>query len=256
MRSPLGDGEFPGLAAFSLCGLMLVIGAIALAGLRPWATTSKAPQVSVAPGVEGALGDAVALGRDRTGDAAGVGLEAAVPATLVAESAPAPNGYGAHVAVAQLQPVAVQSPPPPPAPQSEPAVPPGAPQVPAGEPPSPSPVAEPGPGPHGPIAAGALGEPDEICEGDEFEALIRVDPAPIPGATGVEIVIRPVEGGDEDEVLLEGELSDLLDLLDSLIVEGDCVRVEVESNGVSPAEGAPEVPVLPDLEEALVPVLP
>ncbi|MFI5026815.1 MAG: hypothetical protein ACHQCI_08725 [Solirubrobacterales bacterium] len=207
--------------------------------------------MSVAPGVEGALGDAVAVARDRTGGDAGIGLAAAVPATLVAESAPASSSSGVRLAVAQLRPVAVEPSAPPSAPGPEPVAPPAAPQVPAVEPPGPPPVVEPGPGPHGPIAAGALGEPDEICEGDEFEVLIRVDPAPIPGATGVEIVIRPVEGGDEEEVHLDGELSDLLDLLDSLVAEGNCVRVEGESNGMTPAEGAPEVPGLPDLEEAL-----
>jgi len=190
---------------------MLVIGAIALAGLRPWAATSKAPQVSVAPGVagargvEGALGEAVAVARDRTGDVAGIGLEAAVPATLVVESAPAPSGSGAHVAVAQLQPVAVQSPPPPPAPQPESSLPPGAPQGAAGESPSPtSAAAEPGLDPHGPIAAGTPGEPGEICE------------------------------GDEDEVHLGDELSDLLELVESLVTEGNCVRVEEALEPVLP----------------------
>lgn len=232
--------------AFSLCGLMLLLGAVALVGLRPWATTAKAPHLSVSPGIGVALGDAVAVSRDRTPRGAGVALAAATP---VAASASAPGGPGPRLAVAPLQPVsAVPSPAPAPSPSPFPG------QGPSTPAPAPGPV-DSGPGAHGPVTA--VVEPDEICAGDEYEVLVAFDSTAVAGATLVEMLIRRVGGDvDEDEVHLEGKLSEVLALLEELVSEGDCVRVEVESSGTTPVEGAPEIPGLPDLEGALAPELP
>lgn len=227
---PVGDGRFSGPAAFSLLGFAVVLAVVALAGLRPWEADTAEPRLSVSPGIGGALGDAVALGHARIGPDraprdAGVGLAAATAVTPVAAPATAPGRSGVRLAVAQARLVTAGPPKSPSSPRPESIAPPLA-QMPPAAPTAMVPAVEPSPSPPAPIAAGVLPEPDEVCEGDEYEVRTSFDSRLVEGATVVVIQIR--RAGDdeaEDEVLAEGEL---LELLESLTAEGDCVRTVVE----------------------------
>ena len=51
------------MAAFALLGLSIALGVVALAGLRPWATSSVVPSLSLSPAIGAGLDDANVVAR-------------------------------------------------------------------------------------------------------------------------------------------------------------------------------------------------
>jgi hypothetical protein len=202
------------VAIVSLIVLLVALGIAALINSQPWAPSSVSPRVGVAPGLEVALGDAVAVSHGRQLAVAPAAPAAGGKARMVVdrvgggggENAPQLGIGPARVAKAP-QPVATpEGAPAPhaseplPAPGTAPASAPEAVPVAA---PAPPPAAEPVPaapgrvaggegGPQGPIAGGA-GEGAltevQVCEGDEYtlsfsrsETGVLGEPVPAPPA--------------------------------------------------------------------------
>jgi hypothetical protein len=265
------------MAAFALLGLAITLGAVALIGLRPWATTSVVPNLSVSPGIGVALGDAAVVARAASPGAGTGGIAAPHPAgevfapVAVAAPVPGPNSPRPVLAVSPGRPLTVSASAPiesPPAPGPAPAPAPVAvTPVPAPEqaPPQPVVAVAGNPGlssPGGPISSGVDGpEPEPACEGDEY--VITVTFEEVEGEEGdreeaeADIVVRQIDpDGSEPEVQLRGDLSDVRSLIATLLAEGNCVHLEagtaagggVPSDGTSqvvvPAEGTP--PPAPD----------
>jgi hypothetical protein len=188
----VGNG-FPGLAIVSAIALFVALGLAALLSLQPWAASSVAPQLSVAPGLGIGLGDSVVVSRDRqlavepAQPAAGGAPRFAAADVSVDKGEPQPRlGLAAaRVVVASRQPGAPSQgspqpsqPEPTPVPQPTPvpvAVPVATPPPPA-EPVAAPPTRGPGGGTSGPIGAGGGGEEEEgatgeilqVCEGDDY----------------------------------------------------------------------------------------
>ena len=204
------------MAIVSLVVLLVAFGIAALINSRPWAANPVAPRLSVAPGLEVALGDAKAVSRGRQLAVAPAEPAAGGKARLVAHRAGEGEGEGegegdgasrlgiapARVAKAP-QPVAApesapkpHAPEPLPAPESAPA-----PEAVPVAVPAPPPATESAPAPSRPIAGfegspqgpiaggvveGALTEV-QVCDGDEYtlsftrgETGAIGEPVPVP----------------------------------------------------------------------------
>jgi hypothetical protein len=255
------------MAAFALLGLSIALGVVALAGLRPWATTSVVPNLSVAPGIGVALGDAAVVARAGSPGAGTGGVAAPGPAgtvsapVAVATPAPEPRISQPVLAVSPGRPLTVSAPAPVASPPpSEPAAPAPAPvavtPVPAAEQAPPQPVVATvgngGPGspssPGRPVASGVDGpEPEQACEGDEYVITVTFEEGG-DGTGDVDyelaeadiLVQRLVAGGNETEAELRGDLSDVRSLVAALVAEGNCVQVDVVPVAAGPVGEEPE----------------
>jgi hypothetical protein len=234
-----------------------VLGAVALAGLRPWATSSIVPSLIPSPGSSVALGDATVVTR---AGSRGVGTGGvAAPASPARVSAPVAVSVPKQGAVSQpvlaVSPgraletaalVPASSPPasePHPAPEpvvATPASPPA--QAPApplvASVPSGSPGTAGGPGTS--VVGG--GGPEQSCEGDEFVITVTFEEAEGEevdyGKAEADILVQRLEAdGSPTELRLRGDLTDVRDLVATLVSEGDCVEVEVKPlPGAGPEE--------------------
>jgi hypothetical protein len=246
--------------------LTLLLGIVALLGLRPWTTDSVTPNLIVPPGGGAGVGDATAVPRVPT-LAVAPGRAVAAPGPAVgAALVSTPVSGSAHPVLAVAPARALASAPQPPASPTQPQPPVEAPEQPAPqpvsappEPPAPvlaeatPPPAETG-GPGGPIVAGVEPpeEPSGVCEGTDYEVTVAFDVEAIFGdRTDAEIVLRRVgSDGSEVELHVEGGLDDLLALLDQFDSEGPCVTVGFEplaSDGAAQPEqpSEPPEPILP-----------
>jgi hypothetical protein len=245
---------------------MLLLGVVALAGLRPWATTTVTPHLAVAPGLGAALGESAEVAPAPASGPGGVAaphLVHAGPAVVAAKPVPVSGaGQGkahpvlavsAGSAVAQAEPNSVPNipsvPPPPSSPEAQPVA-----AAPAPAPvDSPVPVAAApvqvagveSPPPRGPATAGSgtlPPPPQAACEGDEYVVTLSFESLETAEEeSGTEILVqRLASDDDESEFHLEGTLSDAHALIDLLVSEGNCVQV-VEP----PAAGEPaaEIPL-------------
>lgn len=261
---------------FSLLGLLLVLGAVALAGLRPWASSAVAPDLSVAPEIGVALGDSTVVARADsprvasgspavgTGGIAAPGAPAAVsvPAVVTApgESASRPTLAVSPARPLQAVPAAPTSSPPAagPVPAPEPVAATPAPQSPAAQPVV---ATVPGGGQGtsgGPVSSGVgSGQPGPGCEGDAYRITVSFDEGEDadaqegPEAEGGEeeaeggeegqpeadiLIQRLGSDGSEAEVQLRGDINDVRELVATLVSEGNCVEVDIRPS----AEGDPE----------------
>jgi hypothetical protein len=234
-----------------------------MAGLRPWATSSVAPNLSLAPGIGVALGDSTVVAR---AGSSGVGtggvaaphspvevsapVVASVPKQGAAQSVPAVSP-GRPLQAAAPEPV---SPPPvsEPAPLPEPVVatpmPAAAPEQAATPPlvaavPSGTPGTAGGPGTS--VVGG--GEAEQPCGGDEYVITVTFDQA--EGEAEEEgywqaeadiVVQRLGADGSEAELQLRGDLTDVRNLVGTLVSEGNCVQVDVVPPEGGPGEEVPE----------------
>lgn len=256
----------------------MVLGLVALSGLRPWDGDEVKPHL-LPPALEMGVGESAPLPSPSpvvaVADAAVAPGRAKVVRDrrgAVPREAEAPTG-GA-LAVAPARPVAdadggaapspIPSPAPVvPAPEPQPAPSPELASVPA-----PSPDAAPEAGaPSGggrPVTAGSPGfeEREEQCEGDEYLLTITFvdeesageepaaeEPAGEELATGdapaVRIVLqRTGADGDVDELELEGDLDDARSLVLQLSSEGACVEVLLAPSGAGD-EPEPAPPIAP-----------
>jgi hypothetical protein len=201
------------VAIVLLVALLAAFGIAALINSHPWTANPVAPQLSVAPGLEVALGDAVAVSRARqlavapAEPAAGGKAKFAAHRVAGGEGEAAPRlGIGPARVAKAPQPVTApegapgpRAPEPSPAPESAPA-----PEAVPVSAPAPAPAAEPSPAPAGPIAGveggpqgpiaggvgveGALTEV-QVCDGDEYtlsftrgETGAIGEPVPVPSA--------------------------------------------------------------------------
>jgi hypothetical protein len=237
------------LAAFSLLACGVLLGLIALLGLKPWQDDSVEPRLGPL-GLEMAVGDSVAL--------------PAAPAAFVADAVVAPGkaklvfgsvgsqargrqpvtglavGPARAVAVSATEPEPAQTPAPAsPAPEAQPVA-------------APAPAAAPAPvtdpivaagerppsNPRGPITSGGGGF-EESCEGDTYVLAISfTGEESSSGESPVKIVLQRLnDDGTVDELELEGDLVDAQELLAQLTSEGNCVEVEIVPD--EPAEPAP-----------------
>ncbi len=240
--------------------MSIALGAVALAGLRPWATSSVAPNLTLSPAIGVALGDAAVVAQASSPEVGNGGTAAHVPTAAVSPPAgvAAPRRHASAspvVAVAPARALSVSepapapsTPAPEPAPSPEPAV------------PTPAPVTEPAPesalavapqpaAPGAPATSGGPstagvggGELGPSCEG---EYVITVSFEEEPGDEGygqseADILIQGVAAdGSEEELELRGDLSDVHGLVETLVSEGACVRVDIVPFGEG--EPSPEV---------------
>ncbi len=241
---------------------MVVLGFVALMGLKPWEEDSVEPSLTLP--FHAAVGDAVALGS---------GLQVSVAANQVAPAGPtlasvsSPEGEGRPLlAVAPAVAVTEAAAAKPVA--EEPGMTGTGEETPSdgatdGEAPSDgvsSPVSTPLPGsgeggPGRPVTAG--GPVIESCDGDEYVITVVLVPGEdeeVEGAeeASVEIVLQRFnEDGSVDELTLEGDLLDAQNLAVQLSLEGNCVYLEAStptedgdpSDGTTawevPSEGSP-----------------
>lgn len=162
-------------------------------------------------------------------------------ATLVAESARQPGGIAAEgLAVARARPLtsdapAGSSPPPSPKPQPAPEPAPAAEPVPVGASPT-----QPGPAP---ILAGVEDEdspepgtavvdefgPIEVCEGDDYALALLLYIETVAGGEASETLAMHFEGAESEGTLyLEGASVGVVELVDLLLAEGECLTITVE----------------------------
>jgi hypothetical protein len=180
------------VAIVSLIVLLVALGIAALINSHPWTASPVAPQLSVAPGLEVALGDAVAVSRGRQLAVAPAAPAARGKARFVAhpvgggEGDDAPRLGIAPARVAKVpQPVAAPEDAPE-APSTDPLPAPAAAPAPEAVPvAAPPPATESAPAPSGPIA-GVEGSPQ----------------GPIAGGVGVEGALTDVQVCDGDEYTL------------------------------------------------------
>lgn len=234
-----------------------------MVGLRPWATTSVAPDLSVSPAIGVAVGDsnvvaeAASPGVGTGGIAAPRQRSAAAVSTPtpVAESAPKRHASQPLLAVSAgraLQasaPTPVSSPPasePAPLPEPVAATPTPAPEQTAA-PPIVATVDNGAPGTSGRPGTSVVGggEPEESCEADEYVITVTFDQAEGEEVdyetTEAEILVKRLEvDGGGTEVTLRGDLTDVRDLVATLISEGNCVQVDVVPPAGEPAESVAE----------------
>ncbi len=266
----------------------MLLGLVVLWGLKPWEDDSEAPQ-RVPLGIEMAVGEGRAF---PSGSAASVapGRVAPVGPKLVVQAGePVERDAGAvpslpSLAVAPAQAIAVAQVPSSPqgsAPESG-----AGGEVPSGgatdgeappegtSPPATVPVStggDTGGGtPGGPIASGG-GPTQEGCEGDEYLVTVTFldeEPEePVDEEAPVEILLQQLneDGGVEEELTLEGVLSDARSLVLKLSAEGNCVEVEIaqpdeagegeeeEEAEEAPEAGEEEVPESAELPEPVSP---
>jgi hypothetical protein len=240
---------------------LLALGAVALFGLKPWATTSVSPSLSVSSGLGLALGQEKAVAKAPSAapsaDIAAHRVAGGKPAAVVAKpTAHAPARHDSHpsTGVSPAQPVPVSAVTPSPSP---PAV-----TQPVDAPPEAAPEPPPSPGSPAPVVAGAeegaqappvtagveeeSDEPEQSCEGDHYKVTISFE---IDEATGerfpTEILVEQIEGDESvSELRVDGDLSDYRDLIAALGDEGACVEVEFVPAGEGEDAGeAPEADV-------------
>jgi hypothetical protein len=259
--------------------LAIVLGVVALAGLRPWATSSIAPTLIPSPGASAALGDATVVAR---GGPPGVGtggiaaptspakvsapVAVSVPKQRTSHSQPA-LAVSAGRAVQAAAPVPVSAPPAPePDPAPEPVV--TTPAPPAAQAPA-APLVASAPPSGSPGTAGRPGtsvigggEPEQSCEGDEYVITVTFEEAEGEEVdyeeAEADILVQRLEAdGSTTDLSLKGDLTDVRDLVATLVSEGNCVQVDVEPlPGVNPEEvsGAnEEAPAPGDIAEPAVP---
>jgi hypothetical protein len=229
--------------------LAILLGVVALAGLRPWATSTIAPSLIPTPAPSTALGDATVVARGGSPGAGTGGVAApASPAKVsepVAVSAPKQRAarsqptlaVSAGRAVRAATPVPVSAPPAPqpdPSPEVvvEPPAPPAA-QAPAAplvaSAPSGSPATAGRPGTS--VVGG--GEPEQSCEGEEY--VITVTFEAVDGeevdyeeAEAAILIQRQEADGSTTDLQLRGDLTDVRDLVATLVSEGNCVGLDIE----------------------------
>jgi hypothetical protein len=238
--------------------LAIVLGAVALAGLRPWATSSIVPSLIPSPGIDAALGDATVVARAGSPGVGTGGVAApASPARVsapVAVSVPKRRAADAQLvlAVSAGRALKASAPVPLPAPQPSPAPEPvvATPAAPPAQAPAPPLVASvpsgsPGTGRPGTSVIGG-GAPEQGCEGDEY--VIAVTFEEVEGEEEVdyeeaeaEILVKRLEtDGSATELHLRGDLSDVRDLVAALVSDGNCVQVDVEPLPGTGPEEAPD----------------
>jgi hypothetical protein len=270
------------MAAFALLGLSIALGVVALAGLRPWATSSVVPNLTLSPAIGTALGDATVVAQADSPEVGSGGTVAPLspPAAAVSPpgGVPVPKQHvsGSPVlAIAPARALSVAEPAPaaaPPAPEPEPATSPNPVAVTAPPPVDPAPLAV-APQPAAPGAPVASGGPSTAgvgggvlgpsCEGGEYLITVTLEEEETDeegyGQSEADILIQG-EGADGSEVELElrGDLSDVHSLVETLVSEGSCVRVEIvpfADGEPSPEAGEPGVvPVEPgDVAEPALP---
>jgi len=233
----------------------LVLAVIGLASTQPWATESLAPRVSIAPGLgdEAAVGDALVVVRPQSPRLARVAVAGAQRATLVSDPGK-PGGVAAEgLAVARARPLTsdtpssspLPSPGPQPAPQPTPAAEPVSVEVPPSQPGS------------GPIVAGVEDEDDdpqgpgsavidefgpiEVCEGDEYALALLLYIKMVAGSDASQTLAMHFEGTEsEGTVYLEGVSVGVVELVDLLLAEGECLTITVEI--AAQPEGAASLP--------------
>jgi hypothetical protein len=114
----------------------------------------------------------------------------------------------------------------------------------------------------GTSVVGGGGEPEQSCEADEY--VITVTFEEVEGeevdyeqAEADILVKRLGADGSETEVTLRGDLTDVRNLVATLVSEGNCVQVNVVPPEDEPAEGVseagPDVAVPGDVAEPAVP---
>lgn len=276
MRSSAARGGFPTIAVFSLLALSLILAAVALVGLKPWAADSLVPGLTISPGVGAALDDSTVASRPQPFGVEDARVAVAGPPAVdvaepVAVSAPTevegryPNPV---LAVARARPVdggtaiPVSSPPaakPSPAPEPVAVAPEPTAPAPPSEPIAPPLAASPGGGTGGGSGTAVVGGPesDESCDGDEYVVTITLDAGEGTGEPSlVDILVQQLDS--ESGLHLEGDLDDVRELVSMLIEEGNCVRVEVKllSEGdptQAPAEIDPDAGELTDTVESVLP---
>lgn len=243
--------------------MAILLGVVALTGLRPWATTSVAPDLSVSPGIGVAVGDSTAVARAEpsahgTGGIAAPRSTAAVspPAPVVVSTSEQPASgpvlaVSAGRALQTSAPVPVPSPPasePAPSPQPVVATPTPAPEQ-APAPPLVATVDNGSSGTSGRPGTSVVGggEPEASCEADEYVITVTFDEAEGEEVdyerAEADVLVKRLEAdGSTTEVALRGDLTDVRNLVVTLVSEGNCVQVDVvPPEGESePAEGAPE----------------
>jgi hypothetical protein len=257
--------------------LAIVLGIVAMLGLRPWATTSVAPDLSVSPGTGVAVGGSTAVARAEpsahgTGGIAAPKSTAAVSAPApVAASTPKQRVSGPVLAVSAGRPVQASAPAPvssPPA--AEPA------PEPVAVAPTPAPEQAPAPplvatvdngspgtsGRPGTSVVGGGSEPEQSCEAGEYVVTVTFEEAEGEEVdyelAEAEILVKGLAAdGSETEVTLRGDLTDVRSLVATLISEGNCVQVDVVPPEGEPAEGdaeaSPDVAVPADVAESALP---
>ena len=209
-----------------------------------------------------ALGDATAVAR---GGSPGVGTggiaaptSAAKVSAPVAVSAPEPDAsrpgptlaVSAARAVQAAEPAPVSAPPAAePAPSPEPVVAtpaPSAAQAPTAPLVASAPSGSPGTtGRPGTSVVGG-GGPEQGCEGDEYVITVTFEEAEAEGdteeaAAEADILVQRLEAdGSTTDLQLRGDLSDVRDLVATLVSDGNCVQVDVEPPPGSGAEEAPD----------------
>jgi len=247
-----------------LLALLLVLVAVAVVGLRPWAPSSLVPSVAISPELSGGVDESVVLPPAQAGSVADASVVRHASPKLAAENVvdvgPGRAGRAGHeepgadaaLAVSRAQPVAsVDSGPeatkpakPSPAPEAQPV------SSPAPEPPS-APVTTPLPavvgesGPRPPVAAGGGGiGKGQGCEGDEYVLVITPEDEESSGAPPQFAIRIEYYGSDgsEGEFSLQGDETDVRELVALLSAQGNCVRVEEEpvDEVVEPAAEEPE----------------
>lgn len=225
--------------------MTLLLGAFALSSVNPWERESIGPELGVVPGlgVEMAVGDSVAVASG--GALAGAGLEVADArrATLVAERGRPRPGTAVELGVSAAQPVAsvpVSSPPSSPQPQPQPVSVPEPAPIPApvvvpvaGPPTQPSPppilagIDEGGEEP-GTAGVGEFG-PVEVCDGDEYALALLLYIESVLGEDPDQTLAMHVAGAEtESTVYIEGASVGVVELVDLLLAEGECLTITVE----------------------------
>jgi hypothetical protein len=240
-----------------------VLIAVAVVGLRPWAPASLVPSVAISPGLSGGVDDSVALPPTQGGAGSVADASVARQATpkLAAEHAVDAGraghdehgtGTGAALAVSRAEQVAsvgrgsgpTQPAEPSPAPEAQPV------SAPAPEPPS-APAAAPVPavvgesGSRPPVAAGGGGIGKEpVCDGDEYVLVITPEGEEGPDVAPLFAIRIEYFGSDgsESEYSLQGDQTDVDELVELLGADGSCVRVEEEpvDEAVEPVAEEPE----------------
>jgi hypothetical protein len=260
LRSSVRDGGIPGLAGFSLVGLLLVLVGVAVVGLRPWAPASVIPSVAISPDLKTGIAESVALRPEQAAsvaDASVVRDEGPKIATAkrvsragqvapdepkavaVSVVSPAQRVAGPGNGSAPSQPAQPETPVP--APVATPSPQPPPPSTPAAPVVASAPESSP---PRGPITSGGGGPQERGCAGDEYVLVIspageETDEPP----SQLEIRIEYFgSDGSYGEFSLQGDEEDVRELVALLSEEGDCVRVEEEPAAEEPAEVAEDEP--------------
>jgi hypothetical protein len=266
------------MAAFALLGLSIALGVVAMVGLRPWATSSVAPNLTLSPAIGVALGDATVVARAGSPEVGNGGTAAPESSATVSPPAgvAAPKRHASASPVLAVAPArALSASEPAPAPSSpapEPSFSPE-PTVPTPAPPveqapalavAPQPVAPGTPATSGgPSTAGVGGgEQGPSCEGGEYVITVTFEEEAVEegyGQSEADILIRGVGAdGSEEELELRGDLSDVNSLVETLVSEGSCVRVDIVPfvEGGSPPEVVEPGAGLADPGDVAEPVLP